>query len=63
MSRRKSKTEREIVADIKKLLQSYCKAYRGCRGCEFEYSEDCELEFAKKLFSKAKRELDEEEEE
>lgn len=44
MSRRKLKTERELVADINKTFSNYCKQ-RECVECPYRYSMHCKLDY------------------
>ncbi len=55
--RRKTKTERELVADINKVFTIFCNK-NSCVNCRFNDAEDCKLEYIKELL---KIENDEEE--
>ena len=57
--RRKTKSERELVADIYKIFGIFCdKNYDldkgGCKNCEldFESEESCEIQYLKMLLGK-----------
>ena len=50
MSRRKLKTERELVADINKTFSNYCKQ-RECFECPYRYSMHCKLDYIIDLLS------------
>lgn len=54
--RRKTKSERELVADINKVFLNFCNKQQ-CRNCKFNKVEDCRLEYIKELLA-----LNEEEE-
>ena len=56
MSRRKTKTERELVADIRKTFAKFCNK-NSCVNCRYNYTDKCEIEYIKDLL-----ELDDEEE-
>lgn len=45
MSRRKTKTERELVADIKKTHDVFCKKHERCRDCPLGKEKDCRLAY------------------
>jgi len=47
-SRRKTKTERELVADIHKTFCIYCNN-RECQDCPYNKCEDCKMEYLKDL--------------
>ena len=51
MSRRKTKTERELVADICKTFSIFCKK-RKCRDCPYNECDNCKLEYLKDLIEK-----------
>ena len=57
MSRRMTKTERELVADIHKTFTKFCNK-NACVNCRYNYADKCEIEYIKELL-----ELDDEEEE
>ena len=46
--RRKTKSERELVADINKAFLGFCKA-RECRDCEYQNYNECIIEYLKDL--------------
>ena len=48
MSRRKTKTERELVADINDTFRKYCNK-RECSDCPYRFCEDCKIEYIKDL--------------
>ena len=43
-SRRKLKSERELVADINKTFRHFCKQ-RECWECPYRYSENCKKDY------------------
>ena len=47
--RRKTKTERELVADIKKAHDKFCCKHGSCRDCKYGKAKDCRLEYIKEL--------------
>ena len=47
--RRKTKTERELIADIKKAHDKFCCKHSSCRDCKYEKAKDCRLEYIKEL--------------
>lgn len=49
-SRRKTKTERELVADIHKTFDNFCRQ-RECRDCPYAKCDDCKIEYLKDLLS------------
>ena len=46
--RRKTKTERELVADINKTFAKFCNRNQ-CGTCRFRNEDDCKLEYIKEL--------------
>ena len=48
--RRKTKTERELVADIRKAHTKFCNKHSTCKGCPLEHAKDCTMEYIKMLF-------------
>lgn len=50
-SRRKTKTERELVADINKTFLNFC-IRQDCRTCKYNYTFECEIEYIKDLLKK-----------
>lgn len=46
--RRKTKTERELVADINKVFSKFCNR-NCCTRCRFRDSDNCKLEYIKEL--------------
>lgn len=57
--RRKTKSERELVADINKAFDKFC-ARNQCRTCRFGSRRDCKLEYLKELLSLYDEDEDEE---
>lgn len=57
--RRKTKTERELVADINKTFAKFCNR-NCCVNCKYKYSDDCKLEWLKELLALSDSEEDEE---
>ena len=57
--RRKTKTERELVADINKTFTKFCNKNQ-CNNCPFKDADDCKLEYIKELLSSYKQDDDEE---
>lgn len=51
MSRRKFKSERELVADINKTFSAFCNR-QECRDCAYRYSEHCKLDYVADLLQK-----------
>lgn len=49
--RRKTKTERELVADIHKTFNIFCYQ-RACRDCPYKDYDICELEWLRDLLDK-----------
>lgn len=55
-SRRKFKTERELVADIRKTFaQCFCNK-NVCMNCKYKYSNNCEIDYVVELLTKFKDE-------
>lgn len=50
--RRKTKKERELVADIHKLFGTFCTQNRVCWECEFEHENNCIKAYVNKLLDK-----------
>lgn len=50
VSRRKTKTERELVADIHKTFDKFCVKHE-CISCPYAKCEDCKIEYLKDLLS------------
>ena len=42
--RRKTKTERELVADIRKTFEKFC-GKNNCRECQYRYSSSCMIDY------------------
>ncbi len=51
MSRRKTKSERELVADINDVFRKFCDKH-NCIDCPYQFHEDCKLEYVKDLLKK-----------
>lgn len=58
--RRKTKTERELVADINKTFSKFCNR-NSCVNCKFNNSDDCKLEYIKELLAINEEEEDNDE--
>ena len=52
--RRKTKKERELVADIHKLFGTFCTQSRVCWECEFKYEKNCLKAYVNKLLDENK---------
>ena len=50
-SRRKTKTERELIADIHKTFNIFCRE-NDCYKCIYRYSDNCELDWIVGLLEK-----------
>ena len=51
--RRKTKTERELAADIRKTFEKFCnKNY--CLKCQYKYSDSCIMDYVVDLLDKYK---------
>ena len=48
--RRKTKTERELVADIHKAFEIFCNKHE-CMSCPYAKYDDCKMEYVKDLLS------------
>lgn len=59
-SRRKLKSERELVSDMHKTFRHFCKQ-RECWECPYGYSNNCKKDYILDLLMKS-YEIDEEEE-
>ena len=57
--RRKTKTERELVADINKTFSKFCNKNQ-CGTCRFRNDDDCKLEYIKELLALFDKDEDEE---
>lgn len=57
--RRKTKTERELVADINKAFAKFCNR-NSCVNCKYKNSDDCKLEYIKELLALFDKDEDEE---
>ena len=53
--RRKTKTERELLANINKTFTIFCNANK-CKECKYRFSECCELDWLIDLILKNKEE-------
>lgn len=54
--RRKTKSSRELVADIHKTFTVFCKA-NECNKCKYRYSDNCELDWIAGLLEKDNKEV------
>ena len=54
--RRKTKSERELVADIHKTFTVFCKA-NECNKCIYRYSDNCEVDRIVGLLEKDNKEV------
>lgn len=54
--RRKTKKERELVADIHKLFGTFCNQSRVCWECEFKDENNCIKAYVNYLLDKSKEE-------
>ena len=50
--RRKTKSERELVADINKTFLKYCKSQEYCRECKYTHSSSCIMDYLAELIDK-----------
>ena len=50
--RRKTKKERELVADIHKLFGTFCTPNKVCWECEFKNEKNCVKAYVNKLLDK-----------
>ena len=55
-SRRKSKTTRELLADINKTFTIFCKS-NCCQKCKYKSSSDCRLDWIIELLEKDNKEV------
>ena len=55
-SRRKTKTERELIADIHKTFNIFCKE-NDCYKCIYKSSSDCRLDWIIELLEKDNKEV------
>ena len=53
--RRKTKTTRELLADINKAFTIFCKA-NECNKCKYRYSDNCEVDWIVGLLEKDNKE-------
>ena len=61
MSRRKTKKERELIADIKDTFRIYCESQPGCSQCKYREVEDwCIYEYMKDLIANPQEEKEHE---
>lgn len=49
--RRKTKSERELLADINKVFQKFC-AKRDCIDCPYRHAHDCKIDYLIDLIEK-----------
>ena len=54
--RRKTKTTKELIADINKTFTIFCKA-NECNKCKYRYSDNCEVDWIVKLLEKDNKEV------
>ena len=47
--RRKTKSERELVADINKIFTKYCGSQNSCDTCKYQNYNKCVIEYLKDL--------------
>ena len=47
--RRKTKDERELVADIFKTFRKYCRSHNSCDTCKYQNYNECVIEYLKDL--------------
>ena len=47
--RRKTKSERELVADISKTVTKYCGSQNSCDTCKYQNYNECVIEYLKDL--------------
>ena len=50
--RRKTKSERELVADINKTFTKYCESQNSCDTCKYQNYNECVIEYLKDLLKK-----------
>ena len=50
--RRKTKSERELVADINKTFTKYCGSQNSCDTCKYQNYNECVIEYLKDLLKK-----------
>ena len=50
--RRKTKSERELVADITKTFLKYCKSQEYCKECKYTHSSSCIMDYLADLMTK-----------
>ena len=50
--RRKTKSERELVADINKTFTKYCGSQNSCNTCKYQNYNECVIEYLKDLLKK-----------
>ena len=58
--RRKTKTERELVADIHKTFRVFCQK-RECWECPYGYSHNCKQDYVLDLLAKSYEDEEDEE--
>ena len=54
--RRKTKTTRELLADINKAFTIFCKS-NCCQKCKYKSSSDCRLDWVVELLKKDNKEV------
>ena len=52
--RRKTKSERELLADINKTFTKYCGSQKSCNTCKYQNYNECIIEYLKDLLKKGK---------
>ena len=55
--RRKTKSERELVADINKTFTKYCESQSSCDTCKYQNYNECVIEYLKDLLKKEEGEI------
>ena len=50
--RRKTKSERELVADINKTFTKYCGSHNDCDTCKYQNYDECVIEYLRDLLKK-----------
>ena len=55
--RRKTKSERELVADINKTFAKYCGSQNSCDTCKYQNYNECVIEYLKDLLKKEEGEI------
>ena len=55
--RRKTKSERELVADINKAFMKYCGSQNSCDTCKYQNYNECVIEYLRDLLKKEEGEI------